>query len=94
MNFFIDKSTFKNDNYFIFLPNNKEIVPVKYKSKVRYDDILFVEKQKDLILKNTKKFVDNQNSNNVLLWGASGMGKSTLVRCVIKKINSKLKKKS
>ena len=57
MNFFIDKSTFKNDNYFIFLPNNKEIVPVKYKSKVRYDDILFVEKQKDLILKNTKNLL-------------------------------------
>ena len=60
---------------------------------MRYDDILFVEKQKDLIFKKYKKFVDNQNSNNVLLWGASGMGKSTLVRCVIKKINSKLKKK-
>ena len=54
---------------------------------------MFVDKQKELILKNTQNFVNNQNSNNVLLWGASGMGKSTLVRSVIIKINEKIKKK-
>ena len=38
-------------------------------------------------------FINNQSSNNILLWGASGMGKSTLVRCVIVKINEKIKNK-
>ena len=36
-------------------------------------------------------FINNQSSNNILLWGASGMGKSSLVRCVIVKINEKKK---
>ena len=54
MNFFIDKKTFKNNNYFIFLPYNKEVVPVKFKLKVNFDDILFVDRQKELILKTQK----------------------------------------
>lgn len=93
MNFFIDKKTFKNNNYFILLPHNKEVVPIKYKSKLNFDDILFVDRQKNLILKNTQNFVDNKNSNNILLWGASGMGKSTLVRSVVIKINKKINSK-
>ena len=93
MNFFLDKKTFKNNNYFIFLPHNKEVVPVKVNFIVSFEDTLFVDKQKELIFENTKKFVENQNSNNVLMWGASGMGKSTLVRSVVMKINEKLKSK-
>ena len=93
MNFSLDKKIFKNNNYFIFLPYNKKVVPVKFKFKVKYEDILFVDRQKELILSNTEKFIKNQNSNNVLLWGASGMGKSTLVRCVVMKTNEKIKNK-
>ena len=93
MNFSLDKKIFKNNNYFIFLPYNKNVVPVKFKFKVKFEDILFVDRQKELILSNTEKFIKNQNSNNVLLWGASGMGKSTLVRCVVMKTNEKLKNK-
>ena len=87
MNFFIDKKNFKKNNYFNLLPYNKEVVPVKFKLKVNFDDILFVDRQKELILSNTKNFIQNESSNNVLLWGASGMGKSTLVRSVVKKTN-------
>ena len=94
MNFFIDKKKFKKNNYFILLPYNKEIVPVEFKLKVNFDDILFVDRQKELILNNTKNFIQNESSNNVLLWGASGMGKSTLVRSVVKKTNLELKENS
>ena len=94
MNFFIDKKNFKKNNYFILLPYNKEVVPVEFKLKVNFDDILFVDRQKELILSNTKNFIQNESSNNVLLWGASGMGKSTLVRSVVKKTNLELREKS
>ena len=94
MNFFIDKKKFKKNNYFILLPYNKEVVPVEFKLKVNFDDILFVDRQKELILNNTKNFIQNESSNNVLLWGASGMGKSTLVRSVVKKTNLELKESS
>ena len=74
MNFFIDKNNLKKSNYFILLPYNKEIVPVEFKLKINFDDILFVDRQKELILNNTRKFIQNDTSNNVLLWGASEWG--------------------
>ena len=93
MKFSKNKKIFNDDDYFIYLPNNKEIVPIKIKFDTDLEDILFVENQKNLIFKNTKKFKNNNKSNNVLLWGASGMGKSTLIKCVVKAAN-KLSKKS
>ncbi len=93
MKFSINKKIFDNDDYFVYLPNNKEIVPTKIKFNTDLKDILFVEKQKNLIFENTKRFKYSAESNNVLLWGASGMGKSTLIKCVVKEAN-KLAKKS
>ena len=93
MKFSINKKIFNNDDYFVYLPNNKEIVPTKIKFNTDLKDILFVEKQKNLILENTKRFKCNAESSNVLLWGASGMGKSTLIKCVVKEAN-KLANKS
>ena len=93
MKFSINKKIFYDDDYFVYLPNNKEIVPIKIKFDNDLKDILFVENQKNLIVQNTKKFKNNIQSNNVLLWGASGMGKSTLVKCVVKEVN-KLSNKS
>ena len=92
MKFSISKKIFNDDDYFVYLPNNKEIVPIKIKFDTNLKDILFVEKQKNLILENTKKFKSNIKSNNILLWGASGMGKSTLIKCVIKETNKFAKK--
>ena len=92
MKFSINKKIFNNNDYFVYLPNNREIVPIKIKFDIDLKDILFVEKQKKLILENTKKFKENIKSNNVLLWGASGMGKSTLIKCVVKEANKSAKK--
>ena len=59
MKFSIIKKIFNDDDYFVYLPNNKEIVPIKIKFYTNLKDILFVEKQKNLILENTKKFKSN-----------------------------------
>ena len=67
MKFTINEKIFNDDDYFVYLPNNKEIVPIKVKFDVDLKDILFVENQKNLIFENTKKFKSNIKSNNVLL---------------------------
>ena len=33
---------------------------------------------------NTEAFIEGQLANNVLVWGARGMGKSTLIKSVVK----------
>lgn len=41
-----------------------------------------VDRARDLLLENTRRFADGLPANNALLWGAKGMGKSSLVKAV------------
>jgi len=50
---------------------------------VTLDDLLGIDKQKQILEENTRQFVQGFPSNNVLLWGTRGTGKSTLVRALL-----------
>lgn len=56
--------------------------PVRQPHRVAVDDLLCIDAQKAEILRNTRQFVDGRPANNVLLWGARGTGKSTLIKAV------------
>ena len=43
--------------------------------------------QRDTLLANTRRFADGLPANNALLWGARGMGKSSLVKAVHAEVN-------
>ena len=55
---------------------------VKHPHYVELDALKNIESQKASILRNTQQFVQGKNANNVLLTGARGTGKSTLVKAV------------
>ena len=88
MNFLKNKKNFTKDNFFILLPNLLEIVHVKLNLNIIYDDILFIDAQKKELLRNTENFSKGLESHNCFLWGARGMGKSSLIKCVINKVNN------
>jgi len=46
-----------------------------------------IERQRDILLDNTRRFADGLPANNALLWGARGMGKSSLVKSVHAAVN-------
>ena len=51
-----------------------------------------IDNTKDILFKNTEQFANGFSANNVLLWGARGMGKSSLVKSIHKEIvNKKIK---
>jgi predicted AAA+ superfamily ATPase len=50
---------------------------------VTLDDLLGIDEQKQILEENTRQFVQGFPSNNVLLWGTRGTGKSTLVRALL-----------
>jgi len=58
------------------------LVPVRRPHRVDLDDLLCVERQKAEVVRNTQQFVRGGPANNVLLWGARGTGKSTLIKAV------------
>ncbi len=48
--------------------------------RVDKDELLHLERQKNLLLRNTALFLDGKVANNALLWGARGTGKSSLIK--------------
>ena len=59
------------------------LVPVRQVGAMRLDDLLEIDVQKEKIARNTAQFVSGQTANNVLLTGARGTGKSSLVRACL-----------
>ena len=87
-----NKNIFKNSTFFALLPKEQKIVPVKFNSGVKYEDLMNLENQKRILLNNINSFAKNDISEHTLLWGAKGCGKSTLIKLAVKKVSLKRKK--
>ena len=57
--------------------------PVPEIEGIRLDDLLGIEKQKQVLVQNTEQFLNKYPANNVLLWGTRGTGKSSVVRALL-----------
>ena len=65
---------------FVWHPSPARLVPVPRISRVEISLLKGIERQKKLLLDNTLRFAQGLPANNVMLWGARGMGKSSLVK--------------
>ena len=59
------------------------LVPVQHIADIRFSDLKEVDVQKERLLRNTQQFVQGRGANNVLLTGARGTGKSSLIRACL-----------
>ena len=57
--------------------------PVRQVGAIRLADLKEVEPQKERLVRNTAQFVSGQPANNVLLTGARGTGKSSLIKACL-----------
>ena len=57
--------------------------PVDNIDPIQLTDLLGIDQQKQILDENTRQFVKGYPSNNVLLWGTRGTGKSSLVRALL-----------
>ena len=58
------------------------LVPVPKVNRLDIEQIIGVDRSRDILLSNTRRFAEGFPANNALLWGARGMGKSSLVKAV------------
>ncbi|WP_170599625.1 ATP-binding protein [Ruegeria arenilitoris] len=56
--------------------------PVHHVNRVDLDLLVGINRSRDTLLDNTRRFAAGYKANNALLWGARGMGKSSLVKAV------------
>jgi predicted AAA+ superfamily ATPase len=57
--------------------------PVRHVAAMRLEDLREIDPQKEKIQRNTQQFVEGRTANNVLLTGARGTGKSSLIKACL-----------
>ena len=67
---------------FVWQPDPDRLEPVKKVSRVDVDLLVGVDRSRDTLMANTRQFAQGLPANNALLWGARGMGKSSLVKAI------------
>jgi len=65
---------------FVWHPDPPRLAPVPEVARVEIGLLQGVDRQKQLLLDNTLRFARGLPANNAMLWGARGMGKSSLVK--------------
>src|SRR6202042_3234875 len=65
---------------FIWHPEGRRLAAVRRVNRVDMSLLKGIERVRDLLVENTERFARGLPANNALLWGARGMGKSSLVK--------------
>ncbi len=63
--------------------------PVPKVNRVDLSLLKGIDRQRDILLRNTRQFAEGLPANNALLWGARGSGKSSLVKAVHAEVNER-----
>lgn len=74
---------------FVWQTGPDALVPVHQVNRVALDLLVGVDRARDTLLTNTVQFAKGLPANNALLWGARGMGKSSLVKAIHAEIISR-----
>lgn len=67
---------------FVWSPEQLFLQPVSKPNRIEIGLIKGVDHVRDILVENTERFAKSLPANNTLLWGARGMGKSSLVKSV------------
>ena len=59
-------------------------------NRVDLDLLMGVDRQKEILLENTRRFAKGLPANNALLWGSRGAGKSSIVKAVHAHVNREM----
>jgi predicted AAA+ superfamily ATPase len=78
---------FADADAFVWHPDGR-LTPVARVSRVELGLLKGIDRMRDILIENTERFANGLPANNALLWGARGMGKSSLVKAAHASINA------
>jgi uncharacterized protein len=73
---------------FVWHPDGRRLVPVPKVNRVEMGLLRGIDRVRDVLVDNTERFAKGLPANNALLWGARGMGKSSLVKAAHAAVNA------
>jgi len=73
---------FANNEAFVWNISPDQLMPVLSVSKIKLELLVGIDRVRDILLENTLQFATGLSANNALLWGARGMGKSSLIKAI------------
>jgi uncharacterized protein len=80
---------FDSADAFVWHPEGRRLAAVPRVNRVAMTLLKGIDRVRDVLLENTERFADGLPANNALLWGARGMGKSSLVKAAHASVNAK-----
>lgn len=81
------------EDAFVWHPEEDRARPVAKINRLDFTLLQGIDQQRDILLSNTVRFARGLPANNALLWGARGMGKSSLIKAVHGAVNERLGRK-
>ncbi len=84
------KIDIKSANAYTWNAETKDLIPVPEPHSVDLKLLVGLEDVSDTLLANTLQFAKGYSANNALLWGARGMGKSSLVKSIHAHVNKQI----
>jgi predicted AAA+ superfamily ATPase len=75
---------------YIWYPSGRTLGPVPRVNRVDMSLLKGIDRMRDILVENTERFARGLPANNALLWGARGMGKSSLVKAAHAAVNAGL----
>jgi uncharacterized protein len=79
---------YRRADAFSWHPEERRLVPVAKVNRVEMSLLKGIDRVRDMLVENTDRFARGLPANNALLWGARGMGKSSLVKAVHASVNA------
>jgi predicted AAA+ superfamily ATPase len=73
---------------FVWRAEDERLEPVQKINRLDLTLLKGIERQSETLIDNTRRFADALPANNALLWGARGMGKSSLVKSIHGEVNN------
>ena len=81
-----ERPDFKDGDAFVWQAEREGFLTVKDVNRVALSLLKGIDRMRDTLLENTVRFAKGLPANNALLWGARGMGKSSLVKAVHREV--------
>jgi len=78
----LENPGFSGASAFLWHADPDELEPVETVNRVDIGLLVGIDRSRDTLLDNTRRFAAGLPANNALLWGSRGMGKSSLVKAV------------